>query len=926
MIQLFNMKKILSLLFALAFSLMVFAQKTVTGIITDADGKALASASVTIEEPGKNAILAYGISNAKGEYKVSFTSPESNLDLKIKAFNQKPITQSIKNDDQKLNFSLDSQATEIQEVRLKTKLITKKGDTISYDLKSFENKNDRTLADVLKKIPGIEVNKDGTVLYQGEAINKFYVNGKDLMEGGYGTINNSLPKDAVSKVEVLENHQPVSILRDKVPSEQAALNIKLKKSVTMTGRGEIAAGFSPLLWNVKLTPMFFGQKNQWVINYKANNNGESVEKEGNLLSFGSRWEGRRSQSKQNSWTNIETAGTPDIPEKRYLLNNVHFFSANLLTSPFKSKEWELKANVNYTYNDVERDSYTKTAYDDIPANELLAGRTLEQSRSNDFYTNAAKGELIFTKNAKKGFFKNTTTWNGFWNTNRGFSSLDTQASGNIFSNQSLASPSGSFQNSLSTIIPWKDKLINVMSYFKYQNDKQNMEVDPANYTDKLVPLLGKLNKDNIYSKYKQYALSETLEVNHSASVGFSFKKLTIIPEIGLNMNFNNLKSSLSGLRNNSYQVLPTPTDPEMINTGGFQNNIDWNELTPYTQVSLNYKSDRLNINLTLPANFYSIRYQDNLYNQLANKTKTALEPTFFASYDFASFFKYWVFANQGFDFGSFGFLYGGNMLTSAGNVSRRYVGDLTDSQMPEYLSRNIGTRLEYRNPLNNLFFNVRYNYGTLKRNIVETFVTTGGVGGTVGIEARENATKSQSESAEIGKYFPKFKSNISTSFTNTDSNSFSFFNEKFIESKNNIQTWTAKFNNAYFSWLSIDYNISMNWRNNKNETLSTSQKSSGWNHNLAAYIYPSENHTFGFNWDNSVTSTLGNTYRNPFYDLSYQYTWVKRKIDFEFKWLNITNKKVYETVAPNIEQGNTVTQSYIIRPSQFMFTVKFNFK
>lgn len=908
------MGKILSFFFVLAISVSVFAQKTITGIITDADGKALASASVTIEEPGKNAILAYGISNVKGEYKVSFSSSESNLDLKIKAFNQKPVTQTIKNDDQKLNFSLASQATEIQEVRLKTKLITKKGDTISYDLKSFENKNDRTLADVLKKIPGIEVNKDGTVLYQGEAINKFYVNGKDLMEGGYGTINNSLPKDAVSKVEVLENHQPVSILRDKVPSEQAALNIKLKKSVTMTGRGEVGAGFSPLLWNVKLTPMFFGQKNQWVVNYKANNNGESVEKEGNLLSFGSRWEGRRSQSKQNSWTNIETAGTPDIPEKRYLLNNVHFFSANLLTSPFKNKEWELKANVTYTNNDVERDSHTKTAYDNIETNGNLAGRTLEQSRNNDFYTNAAKAELIFTKNAKKGFFKNTTTWNGFWNANRGFSELDTNDAQfpYIFGNQSLSSPSGSFQNSLSTIIPWKDKLVNVMSYFKYQKDKQTMEVNPASYTNYFTGL----NTSNIFDTYRQRTLSETLEINHSASVGFTFKKLTIIPEIGLNMNFNNLKSVLSGSASNTY-----------YNVGGrYQNNIDWNELTPYTQVSLNYKSERLNMNLTLPANFYSIRYQDNLYNQLTDKTKTALEPTFFASYDFASFFKYWVFANQGYEFGNFGFLYGGNILTSAGNLSRRYVDNLTSSQMPEYLSRNAGTRLEYRNPLNNLFFNVRYNYGTLKRNIAETFVTDGGIGGTIGIVALENSTRSQTESAEIGKYFPKFKSNISTSFTNSDSNSFSFFNGNFIESKNNLQTWTAKFNNAYFSWLSVDYNISMNWTNSKNATLSNSQKSSGWNHNLAAYIYPSDNHTFGFNWDNSVTSTQGNTYKNPFYDISYQYTWVKRKIDFEFKWLNITNRKVYEIVNVDITRGYTQTQSYYIRPSQFMFTVKFNFK
>ncbi len=908
-----TMKRILSALFMLMFTVVVFGQKTISGVITDSDGKPLASASVTVEEPGKNAILAYGISNAKGEYKVNVTSSENNLDLKIKAFNQKPITQSIKNEDQKLNFSMDSQATEIQEVRLKTKLITKKGDTISYDLKSFENKNDRTLADVLKKIPGIEVNKDGTVLYQGEAINKFYVNGKDLMEGGYGTVNNSLPKDAVSKVEVLENHQPVSILRDKVPSEQAALNIKLKKSVTMTGRGEIGAGFSPLLWNVKLTPMFFGQKNQWVVNYKANNNGESVEKEGNLLSFGSRWEGRRSQAGQKSWTSVETAGVPDVPEKRYLLNNVHFFSANLLTSPFKNKEWELKANINYTNNAVERDSHTKTSYDNILANGALAGRTLEQSRSNDFYTNTAKAELIFTKNAKKGFFKNTTTWNGFWNADRGFSGLDTnlETQPYIFGNQSLQSPTGSFQNSLSTIIPWKDKLINVMSYFKYQKDKQTMEVSPASYTDYFTGL-----NNGIFDTYRQSSLSETLEVNHSASVGFTFKKLTIIPEIGLNMNFNNLKSLLSGSSKGSYYSL----------SGNSQNNIDWNELTPYTQVSFNYKSERLNMNLTLPVNFYSITYKDNLYNQLADKTKTALEPTFFASYDFASFFKYWVFANQTYDFGSFGFLYGGDILTSAGNLSRRYVDGLTNSQMPEYLNRNVGTRLEYRNPLNNLFFNVRYNYGTIKRNIVETFDTTGGIGGTIGIQALENSTKSQSESAEIGKYFPKFKSNISTSFTNSDSNSFSFFNGNFIESKNNIQTWSAKFNNTYFSWLSVDYNISMNWRNNKNATKSTSQKSSGWNHNLAAYIYPSDNHTFGFNWDNSVTSTQGNTYKNPFYDLSYQYTWVKRKIDFEFKWLNIANKKVYETVAVNIDRGNTVTQSYNIRPSQFMFTVKFNFK
>ena len=892
----------------------VFGQKTISGIINDGDGKPLASASVTIEEPGKNAILAYGISNSKGEYKVTFNSSESNLDLKIKAFNQRPVTQSIKNEDQKINFSMDSQATEIQEVRLKTKLITKKGDTISYDLKSFENKNDRTLADVLKKIPGIEVNKDGTVLYQGEAINKFYVNGKDLMEGGYGTVNNSLPKDAVSKVEVLENHQPVSILRDKVPSEQAALNIKLKKSVTMTGRGEIGAGFSPLLWNVKLTPMFFGQKNQWVINYKANNNGESVEKEGNLLSFGSRWEGRRSQAGQKSWTNIETASVPDVPEKRYLLNNVHFFSANLLTSPFKNKEWELKANASYTNNSIKREDLQTKVYGagSISVPTLPNGGTFVSSTNNRFYDNAAKGELIFTKNAKKGFFKNTTTWNSFWNTDR--ANVDnnlppalndpTATPIHKFADESLDSPTGTFQNSLSTIIPWKEKLVNFMSYVKYQKDKQTLTVSPGNYMENF----GFSNFDKI----RQYAISKTLEVNHSASVGFSYRKWTFTPEFGLNMNFNNLKSAITGEVNNNNYFLGSDR----------QNDMDWNEVMPYTQVGVNFKSQNFNLNLTLPMNFYGITYKDNIRQNYLDKSKTVFEPNLFANLDFASFFKIWAFANQSYDFGNFGFLYGGNMLTSPTNLQKRFSDNI---EMPEYLSRMIGSRLEYRNPLNNLFFNVRYNYSTNKRNLIESYKTNGFIS-ELELQSEENTIKTQTEGAEIGKYFPKFKTNLSISGTNTDSNSFSYFNSDLRESANSRQTLGIKFNNTYFSWFSLDYNINLNWSKNTNKNDNTVFKSSGWNHNLAAYIYPSDNHTFGFNWDDLSTKASGQNFRNSFFDLSYQYTWVKRKIDFEFKWLNIANRKVYETVNVNVLQQLVTTNQMYIRPSQFMFTVKFNFK
>lgn len=907
-----TMKKVLSIFFVMTFTLMVFAQKTISGVITDGDGKALASASVTVEEPGKNAILAYGISNAKGEYKVTVTSSESNLDLKIKAFNQKPITRSIKNEDQKLNFSMDSQATEIQEVRLKTKLITKKGDTISYDLKSFENKNDRTLADVLKKIPGIEVNKDGTVLYQGEAINKFYVNGKDLMEGGYGTVNNSLPKDAVSKVEVLENHQPVSILRDKVPSEQAALNIKLKKSVTMTGRGEIGAGFSPLLWNVKLTPMFFGQKNQWVVNYKANNNGESVENEGNLLAFGNRWEGKRSQVSANRWLNVEQAQTPDLPEKRYLLNNVHFFSANLLTSPFKNKEWELKLNTNYTNNAIERDSYSNET--------LVNGSSIIRQIHNDFYTNKAKGEMIFTKNAKKGFFKNTTTWTGMWADNQANSY---NSNININADENMNAPTFNFTNSLSTILPWKDKLFNVMSYVSVQNDKQTLSTTPGRYSS-LIPDPALSNDDtfvvNNFDKLQQYISLKSVNTTHSASVGFSYRKWTFTPEAGVSVNFNSMKSNLSGINGNEYTLYGL----------AYQNNIDWNEVQPYTQVGVNYKSQNVNLNLTLPVNFYGIDYNDNLRGTGQAINKTRFEPTMFGSYDFASFFKIWAFGSISNSFGNFGDLYAGNILTNPTFVQ------VKSTQLPENTVRNASTRLEYRNPLNNLFFNVSYRIGNNTSNLInnQTILPSGTI--LSAIEERDNTSTSNSQRAEVGKYFPKFKTNFSVSFTNSNSTNYSMISEvdenfvkiseSFYTTKNEGQAFGLKFNNTFFSWLSVDYNLSMNWRKSSDNFRNITNKNSDWNHNLATYVYPSDNHTFGFIWDDITTTLATESYRNSFFDVSYQYTWVKRKIDFELKWLNIGNKKVYETVSVNTNTNSIRRNTYNIRPSQFMFTVKFNFK
>ena len=77
------MKKILSFTFILLFSIVIFAQKTISGTVKNDDGKPLASASVTIEEIDKNAILEYAITDAKGNYKVTFTSNDEKILVKV---------------------------------------------------------------------------------------------------------------------------------------------------------------------------------------------------------------------------------------------------------------------------------------------------------------------------------------------------------------------------------------------------------------------------------------------------------------------------------------------------------------------------------------------------------------------------------------------------------------------------------------------------------------------------------------------------------------------------------------------------------------------------------------------------------------------------------------------------------------------------
>lgn len=170
-------------------------------------------------------------------------------------------------------FILQNKGYKIKEVKVTSKRIIERKDTLIYSVSGFQMPQDRTIADVLKKMPGIEVLPSGQIKFEDKAISKLYIEGMDLMGNRYSLATNNLSNKVVKEVQVLRNHQAISVLRGKSFSEQAALNLVLTDDVryTFSGSADIGIGYSgndELVWDARLVGLFFGNGNRICLSTK----------------------------------------------------------------------------------------------------------------------------------------------------------------------------------------------------------------------------------------------------------------------------------------------------------------------------------------------------------------------------------------------------------------------------------------------------------------------------------------------------------------------------------------------------------------------------------------------------------------------------------------------------------------------------------
>ena len=239
------MKK--TLLYALLFISTISFSQTIRfdGSVQEESKAPLEMANVMAVNIATKGIDSYAITNDKGRFVLNL-KPNTTYSIKISylGMKNKEISVATQNENITQNITLESGGIEIEGVEIVREMpVSIKGDTIVYNADSFKSGTERKLEDLLKKMPGVEVNADGEIEVEGKKVTKLMVEGKDFFDGDTKLGVKNIPADAIDKVQVLRNYNENSILKGvENNQDNLAMNIKLKAGKKNFWFGDMTAG------------------------------------------------------------------------------------------------------------------------------------------------------------------------------------------------------------------------------------------------------------------------------------------------------------------------------------------------------------------------------------------------------------------------------------------------------------------------------------------------------------------------------------------------------------------------------------------------------------------------------------------------------------------------------------------------------------
>ncbi|WP_340153802.1 TonB-dependent receptor [uncultured Marivirga sp.] len=240
----------LTIFSVILFSCAVLAQKSkdyysMEGKVVDSLNTPIPYANVLLKDTTTNEIKSFAVTDASGKFKMTIETGVL-LELRASFIGYVPFIKHITTDPdriQNLIIPLSQDQGLMDEVQVVKEMpVTLSGDTLIYKTEAFTKGNERKLEDVLKKLPGVEVDEDGSVTVQGKKVDKLLVEGKKFFDGDSKMAVKNLPARAIDKVQVLKGYQENSTLKNVNTNDQIAMNITLKEDQKSIIFGDLTLG------------------------------------------------------------------------------------------------------------------------------------------------------------------------------------------------------------------------------------------------------------------------------------------------------------------------------------------------------------------------------------------------------------------------------------------------------------------------------------------------------------------------------------------------------------------------------------------------------------------------------------------------------------------------------------------------------------
>lgn len=348
------------------------AQVLITGEVTSG-GKPAGGVRVDLRKPGASGFLGYTFTSQEGKYQLR-TDQSGNLTLHFRALGYEPTVKeiSIAQKDTVVNIHLIPGGVEqLQEVVINARRPYRlRKDTIELDVKSFLRGDERTVEDLLKKIPGLNVGTDGSIKIGEKEVEKVMVEGDDFFEKGYRLLTQNMSVQPLDKVQVLQRYSNNKHLKGIENSDKVALNLQLKEDSKSQWLGSLSASGSvtePLFYQGSINLMNFGKRSKYYLLGTANNNGvDAVSSINNLLYSGQNDEPGQIGIGVMTPTLIDyTPQLPGFDYKRTNFNRDRLLSINTIHNPSKNLKIKWLGFANPTKKSFYRNTVQEYNIQDI---------------------------------------------------------------------------------------------------------------------------------------------------------------------------------------------------------------------------------------------------------------------------------------------------------------------------------------------------------------------------------------------------------------------------------------------------------------------------------------------------------------------------------------------------------------------------------